>query len=473
VIKKYSLLQRYAGATQQQIDSVATKLNLTPEQVVSLANAVDPTPEKKFEAWILKQMGFKNIILPEDGNRVQQVLQDFITLSNKKQLQKRDIQQYRRIHDLEAEIDKIKGLEATPETSEKLNEYLQLPGVEIFLQIPGWLVLSVKNPHSAAELASGTKWCTSDPETADYYIAGYFLLVFFEKTGTSLKKMYQATLSFDQFMDVTDDPVTEIESDLAQAIVDKYFTILEKDPDDDTLYSSIYETIRQFLFMEAPLNEETIQFAVDSTPNGDEVWENIYRTGIHDFREKLIESEATPQEFMYLFNSYTEIEWEIPRWKEFEKAVEREQFDFDLQSEDTVYTILSYLAGVEKFGRWETVDNYLLDAKFVANPDHFGIWFHKMIKYLKFNDAPDIERWAEFETFIQKLMQKAEKLTPPDIFAWRISLLAATYWRYFAPKYTRWNDEVEDFILKFGDSYGHNFYYQDNPWQIYKYHAWK
>ena len=62
MIKKYSQLY-LAGATKQQIDTAAKRLNLTPEELLKLVNEADPTNEKKFEAWLIKQLVFKNIRL--------------------------------------------------------------------------------------------------------------------------------------------------------------------------------------------------------------------------------------------------------------------------------------------------------------------------------------------------------------------------------------------------------------------------
>ncbi len=221
MITKYSHL-KLAGATKQQIDTAASKLNISPEELLKLVNKADPTKEKKFEAWLIKQLVFKNIRLPEDAPRIKQVLENFIDLSNKNQLKQRDIQRYKTIQDLETEIDAIKETEVTEETSEKLKEYLSLPGVSILGQNKEWLILSVKEPESASTLALGTKWCTSNPETAkNYILANKGLYVVFAKEGTALNKYGQFTGDFSQFKDLKDleiDQITNSLFDLAKLI---------------------------------------------------------------------------------------------------------------------------------------------------------------------------------------------------------------------------------------------------------------
>ena len=74
ITEHQAALEYLAGATQEQIVSAAKSLGITAEQLLKLTGDVDPTPEHKFEAWLIKQLKFKNIRLPEDGGRVKKVL---------------------------------------------------------------------------------------------------------------------------------------------------------------------------------------------------------------------------------------------------------------------------------------------------------------------------------------------------------------------------------------------------------------
>ena len=102
MIRKYSQLNKQAAATKDQILAVSKKLNKTPEEIVKLTSEVDPT--KKYEVWLLKQMAFLNIRLPEDAERVQNTLKKFEQLNLHRQLQYQNINQYKTIMELEVEI---------------------------------------------------------------------------------------------------------------------------------------------------------------------------------------------------------------------------------------------------------------------------------------------------------------------------------------------------------------------------------
>lgn len=66
---------------QRQAEVVAKQLGLDTEQVITLARAADPTGRDKFVPWILKQMKFKNVRMPEDTSRVYDALSRFMGLA--------------------------------------------------------------------------------------------------------------------------------------------------------------------------------------------------------------------------------------------------------------------------------------------------------------------------------------------------------------------------------------------------------
>lgn len=222
-----------SGATEQQKVAVVKALGLTLERVMVLAHAADPTPEKRFEAWVLKQMKFKNIRLPEDGFRVRQVLQNFVFLSRKPGWKgSKDINSFERIHDLESILDPLLQGELKTEESPRLKEVLDLPGTSLLAQSPKWVIIEVNDGESAARIAKkgeACKWCTEAPATALEYIQmndGLFIV--FARHGSVLEKKYQFTGDLTQFMDLQDVPVREIPFSLAQ-LMDELATDLPED----------------------------------------------------------------------------------------------------------------------------------------------------------------------------------------------------------------------------------------------------
>ncbi|MFA5071253.1 MAG: hypothetical protein WC511_02670 [Candidatus Pacearchaeota archaeon] len=213
MIKKYSNL-KIAGATKQQIDTAATKLEITPEEVVYLANEADPTPEHKFEAWIIKQMSFKNIRLPEDEPRVQTVLKNFVVFSNKKKLKHRDINQYPKISDLEGELHYLVMSDYSPQIGFKVSDLNRFPGVTIE-QNDEYVVASISDKTSLELLGRGTNWCTREDygsrSMAESYIRSSetkSVFQLWEKESSdenaNIKVKYQFTDDLEQFMDVRD-----------------------------------------------------------------------------------------------------------------------------------------------------------------------------------------------------------------------------------------------------------------------------
>lgn len=218
-----SFLRFFAGSTQEQQEATARALGLSVERVLQLANSVDPTPEKRFETWLLKQMKFKNIRLPEDGSRVLRVLTDFVSLSNNRQIEQRDIHRYPRIHDLEEAVWGIQGRKISTQPSEEVRRVLELPGVSLVAESSSWVIVKIEDPQSASKLASGTEWCTSDSATARFYIP-WGLYIIYRRIGSKLKKFVQFTGDFSQFMDVHDSPLREVSDDLFE-MLDGLFTL--------------------------------------------------------------------------------------------------------------------------------------------------------------------------------------------------------------------------------------------------------
>lgn len=221
MIIKYSRLYLAAGATKEQIAAVAKKLGVDPKELLSLVQETDISGKRVYEVWLLKQVGLKNIILPEDKERVQKVLKDFEILNNRNQLQFKNIQQYLKIHTLEDEIREVKGEALGESFSFDVQKYLKLPGVELYGQNSEWLILEVSDPESLSQIADSTNWCTINPTTAKYYLSFGNQYVIFKKEGDKLVKYAQAEKNFSQFKNVKDDEILIISDSLYELLTTK------------------------------------------------------------------------------------------------------------------------------------------------------------------------------------------------------------------------------------------------------------
>ena len=109
-----------------QLDSLAKQLNKNPQDIITLVEPI--TGAARYVEWILKQLKANTIRLPEDTNRVKQLLVDFDHYKSIGAADiNRDIGSYKTIHDLDAVIDKLKGidLKGRAETRQEYREGTQ------------------------------------------------------------------------------------------------------------------------------------------------------------------------------------------------------------------------------------------------------------------------------------------------------------------------------------------------------------
>ena len=187
-----------------QLDSLSKQLNKTPQEIITWIEPITDTV--RYVEWILRQLKTNTIRLPEDTDRVKQLLIDFdhyksIGAANIN----RDIGSYKTIHDLEAVIDKLKGvdLKGRAETRQEYRE-----GKQWNNESPNYKILKIITPEAAAHYALNTKWCTSDAEMAEIYLKrGPLYVVFQKQPDGKLKKLYQYIYDYSQFMNILDKPV--------------------------------------------------------------------------------------------------------------------------------------------------------------------------------------------------------------------------------------------------------------------------
>lgn len=429
MITRYSLLKYFAGATKQQIDAVVKKLGVPAEELLSLANAADPTNENRFEAWVIKQMGLKKIQLPGQQKEIQNLLQTFVDLSNKRQLVEKDINKYS-YEKLQQEIKNI--LEQDISESETLQEYLSLDGVSIFAQNRDWLILRSETAESSAELASGTRWCTSDPEVAEDYAS---LLIIFKKTGRHLEKMYQLAEDGTDLKNIQDQKPGTIEDSLGSLIFEEYKNSSFSD-------SYLVETVKT-LFASGwePSEEKTKEVVEYILPDihSSDIYETIEITYIHTFRNAYLDYRNRGMDEDYvieLIDEYFTGFHDVPRWLEFEKEILKGNF-LSPKDERVLSLIYRYLAWVPTS---ETKERIPIDIFcFNIEPVDLTLWARNMYYYF-YKVLKTGDRIPEFESLIEKIIKKED--IPFDY----ITSLIGEYWICVARKGEEWL-EVEDFLL--------------------------
>jgi uncharacterized protein YeaC (DUF1315 family) len=152
------------------IQAVAKVLGADPNDVLGAALDADPT-RRDYIGWILKQMKFGNVILPEDAPRVIEAL---ATLEEAKRVRYQgvefDINKYKTIGDLEAVTDRIIDAESGRER-ERPRQIEDLPeGVILHAESEHYQILEVTDPNACIYLSRGTKWCTRQSDVAKEYL---------------------------------------------------------------------------------------------------------------------------------------------------------------------------------------------------------------------------------------------------------------------------------------------------------------
>ena len=88
------LLEYRRDVTQQklakELDIIANNEHTTPEDVLVQVESIDPTKNKQYVLWLVKQLVKKQFRL-EDAHRVTKLLTDFISVKNRLPLEQRDI----------------------------------------------------------------------------------------------------------------------------------------------------------------------------------------------------------------------------------------------------------------------------------------------------------------------------------------------------------------------------------------------
>jgi len=193
-----------------QISRLSQELDISPEEIVKSVEPIEKGT-KVYVPWLLNQMspskmGNRIIRLPEDSQRVIEVLNKFNLFKHK--LKHKDIARYK-FRELEGEIDKLGGTQVKSKRQETRD--IKAIGVEDYRESSNYKIVEVTTVEAACQLAKNTKWCTSDPETAEEYLP---LFVVFERQNGKLVKIAQYTEDFGQIMDVKDNPLESIPDEL-------------------------------------------------------------------------------------------------------------------------------------------------------------------------------------------------------------------------------------------------------------------
>ena len=202
------LLEYRRDVTQQKLAKelgvIADNEKTTPEDVLEQVEAIDPTKNKQYVLWLVKQLVKKQFRL-EDAPRVTELLNNFISIKPRLPVDQRDIGRFD-FYKLDDLVDKT----LTPDMDQgKANTGLtSIPDTKVLYNGPlGQLVIPLTRDASCA-LGKNTSWCTARDDINNMfnqYNKEGPLYVWIGKDG----KRYQFHFESAQCMDSKDRPIDE------------------------------------------------------------------------------------------------------------------------------------------------------------------------------------------------------------------------------------------------------------------------
>jgi hypothetical protein len=204
----YELLLEYRRDVTQQklakeLSSIADNENTTPEDVLEQVENMDPTKNKQFVLWLVKQLSKRQFRL-EDAPRVTELLTNFISVKNRLPVEQRDIGRFD-FYKLDDLIDKTMNVELEQDTATSNGTFPVVPGSKVLYNGPLGQLAIPETEAASCELGRGTKWCTAAEKDNmfDQYSQKGPLYVWRDKNG----EKYQFHFGTTQFMDSKDRPI--------------------------------------------------------------------------------------------------------------------------------------------------------------------------------------------------------------------------------------------------------------------------
>lgn len=192
----------FSRPTEAKIGLLMKQMGLTKEQVEACIEA-DPSPNQTdYVTWLARWLRKGMITLPEDSQRMKELLSSFTTQKRQPTFQgNKDVNAY-----TPAQLSEVVEKNAlTVIRGKDLKKLRDLPGVGVVAQKGDLTIFKTQNPDALMILSDSTDWCTRWNNNAKYYM----------KKGPSYVAFYkgmpyaQLHASSDQFMDRRDEPLYE------------------------------------------------------------------------------------------------------------------------------------------------------------------------------------------------------------------------------------------------------------------------
>jgi hypothetical protein len=171
---------------------------MTADQLTVELESMDPTNGKMLQ-WLVNQYA-AGIFKLEDAPRVSTALTDFV--KKKRSLEKKDINQYKRLSDLEDAVEDTKAVSSKKQQKQEI----KTQGADTVFESNTYSIVKLRTEEAACAYGKGTKWCTAadhDNMFGHYNKQGPLFVILDHANN----RKYQLQLETAQFMDEKDHEV--------------------------------------------------------------------------------------------------------------------------------------------------------------------------------------------------------------------------------------------------------------------------
>jgi hypothetical protein len=171
---------------------------MTADEITLELESMDPTNGKMLQ-WLVNQYA-AGIFKLEDAPRVSTALTDFV--KKKPSLEKKDINQYKRLSDLEDAVEDTKEVSSKKQQKQEI----KTQGADTVFESGAYSIAKLKTEEAACAYGKGTKWCTAGDKDNmfDRYNEEGPLFVILDHANN---RKYQLHLATAQFVDEKDNKV--------------------------------------------------------------------------------------------------------------------------------------------------------------------------------------------------------------------------------------------------------------------------
>ena len=158
------------------------------KQLLQQAIETDPDPKKKSVGWILKQVGQKAIILPDDAHAINELLKRFVEQKRVGRLPEPDLNKHT-VDSAREMLDNLGNVESKRQGGLGFDPS-KMPGVKVYAKGGPYVILRSTNAESLAEIGEGSIWCTrksyGSKSMAPSYLSRYGAIYTIFKDGKQL-----------------------------------------------------------------------------------------------------------------------------------------------------------------------------------------------------------------------------------------------------------------------------------------------